>query len=126
MESTYDTASDNGRSGGRRVKSDLADGVRHVKDTATGEFKNLIDDVQDLVSRVSDVKDPDIAKIRSKVQDALVAARDALTDGADRVRRQAKQVANTTDDFVRDNPWQSLGIAALVGVAVGFLAARRD
>jgi ElaB/YqjD/DUF883 family membrane-anchored ribosome-binding protein len=56
----------------------------------------------------------------------LSTAKEALTDSADKVRRQAQQVVGSTDDFVRDNPWQALGIAALLGVAVGFLAARRS
>ena len=125
MDSTYDPTLAQARNGARTLKNDIADGARNVKDAASGEFKNLIEDVEDLVSRVSDVKDPDVARIREKVKDALSTAKEALTDSADKVRRQAQQVAGSTDDFVRDNPWQALGIAALLGVAVGFLAARR-
>jgi ElaB/YqjD/DUF883 family membrane-anchored ribosome-binding protein len=42
------------------------------------------------------------------------------------VRRSARQAASTADDYVRDNPWQALGVAALVGVTIGFLASRRS
>ena len=33
--------------------------------------------------------------------------------------------ANATDAYVRDSPWEAIGIAAGVGVLVGVLLARR-
>ena len=36
----------------------------------------------------------------------------------------ARQVSKTTDTYVRDNPWQVVGIAAAIGIAVGFLVTR--
>ena len=35
-------------------------------------------------------------------------------------------VADTADDYVRESPWQAIGIAALVGAVVGILATRRS
>jgi ElaB/YqjD/DUF883 family membrane-anchored ribosome-binding protein len=84
-----------------------------------------MEDVEDLVARVSDLKDPEISKIRSKVQHALASTRDAVNESATKVRESAEKVAGRTDDFVRENPWQALGIAALLGVAVGFLISSR-
>ena len=106
-------------------KSDLSNGARRVKDAASGEIKNLMADVEDLVSRVADVKDPDVARIRDKVQATLASTRDSLLSGAETVRRQARQVAATTDDYVRTSPWQALGIAAIAGVALGYVIGRR-
>ena len=37
-----------------------------------------------------------------------------------------KQVASSADDYVRESPWQAIGIAALVGAVVGILATRRS
>jgi ElaB/YqjD/DUF883 family membrane-anchored ribosome-binding protein len=125
MDSTFNQSADAARDSANRFKNDAANSARNVKDTATGEFKNLISDVEDLVSKVSDLKDPEITKLRNKVQNAIATARDTISSGADTVRRQASQAASSTDDFVRDSPWQAIGIAALVGVAVGFLAASR-
>jgi ElaB/YqjD/DUF883 family membrane-anchored ribosome-binding protein len=42
------------------------------------------------------------------------------------VRAQARRVASSADGYVRESPWQALGIAALAGLAVGFLVARRS
>ena len=56
----------------------------------------------------------------------MAAAKSALSDGASQVRGQARQVTKTTDSYVRDNPWQVVGIAAVVGVALGVLMSRRS
>ena len=125
MDTTMNTTADKAASSLGQVKSDFGNGARHIKDAATGEMKNLIADVEDLVSRVADVKDPDIVRIRNKVQAALVATRDSLVTGTETVRRQVRQAGATTDDYVRASPWQALGIAALVGVTVGYLAGRK-
>jgi ElaB/YqjD/DUF883 family membrane-anchored ribosome-binding protein len=38
---------------------------------------------------------------------------------------QAKRAARATDDYVHDNPWQAIGIAAAVGMLLGLLMNRR-
>jgi ElaB/YqjD/DUF883 family membrane-anchored ribosome-binding protein len=126
MDSTFDSTLNQARNGARNLKDDIAERASRLKDSASGEFKNLIDDVEDLISRVGDVNDPELVRLRDKVKEAVSSAREALNDGADKVRRSAQQVAGGTDDFVRENPWQALGIAALIGVAIGFLASRRS
>lgn len=126
MESTFDTASSHARNGARRLKEELSERVRQARDSAGGEFKDFIDDVEDIVSRVADIKDPEVARIRDRLRDSVASVKEAVSDGANRVRHHAKEVAVGADDYVRENPWQALGIAALVGVAIGFLAARRS
>jgi ElaB protein len=94
-------------------------------DDANGQVKSFLDNVEDLTQALRDVDSPDIAKVRAKVKIALAAAKSAMADTAWQLRDQAQQVGRQTDTFVRDNPWQVIGIAALVGLAVGFLASRR-
>jgi ElaB/YqjD/DUF883 family membrane-anchored ribosome-binding protein len=74
---------------------------------------------------LKNVDTPDIAKVRAKVRIALAAAQSAMADTATQLRDQAQQVGRKTDTFVRDNPWQVIGIAAIVGLAVGIFASRR-
>jgi ElaB/YqjD/DUF883 family membrane-anchored ribosome-binding protein len=57
---------------------------------------------------------------------ALSAAKSALADSASQVRGQASQITKTTDSYVRDNPWQVVGIAAVVGVVLGVMMSRRS
>jgi len=126
MEANFDNTADQARATGRRVKNDLSDGINDIKTAASGEIKNLIADVEDLMARIADLKDADVVRVRGKVQRAVDATKQSIAESADTIRRQAQNVAGTADDFVRESPWQAIGIAALVGAVVGILATRRS
>jgi ElaB/YqjD/DUF883 family membrane-anchored ribosome-binding protein len=99
--------------------------VRNAKDYANGQINTFIENVQELTDALKNVDTPEIARVKAKVKIALAAAKSALSDGAAQVRSQAMQATKTTDTYVRDNPWQIVGVAALIGIAVGILATRR-
>lgn len=109
MESTLDTST-----------------ARSVKDYANGQINAFIENVEDLTQALKDVETPEIARVKAKVKIALAAAKSAISDGAAQVRTQAREVTKTTDAYVRDNPWQIVGVAALIGLAVGIFATRRS
>jgi ElaB/YqjD/DUF883 family membrane-anchored ribosome-binding protein len=100
--------------------------VRKVKKMANASINDFLDNVDDLTKAIKDVDSPEIAKVRAKVKMALAAAKSALSDGAAQVRGQARQVTKTTDSYVRDNPWQVVGIAAVIGIALGIMMTRRS
>ena len=103
----------------------VSDTARGVSDHANGQVKDFLDNVEDLTKALKDVDIPDIARVRAKVKIALAAAKSAMSDTASQLRDQAQEVGKRTDIFVRDNPWQVIGVAALVGLAVGIFASRR-
>jgi ElaB/YqjD/DUF883 family membrane-anchored ribosome-binding protein len=100
--------------------------VRKVKRMANASISDFLDNVDDLTKAIKDVETPDIARVRAKVKMALSAAKSALADSASQVRGQASQITKTTDGYVRDNPWQVVGIAAVVGVVLGVMMSRRS
>jgi ElaB/YqjD/DUF883 family membrane-anchored ribosome-binding protein len=97
----------------------------HKRHGSSAEIRNLTADVQDLLSRLAHVADPEITRLRAKVERALATAKRTLADGTDRVQRQAKNAMTVGDLYVRDRPWQAVGVAAAAGLVVGFLVARR-
>jgi len=101
-------------------------GARKVGDFANAQVNNFLNSVEDLTNALKDIESPEIARVRTKVKLALVAAKSAVSDTASQIRSQAEQVGRRTDTFVRDNPWQVIGFAAVVGLAVGILASRRS
>ena len=126
METTFDGTTEQARAAGHHMKNDPSDGVSDVKAAASAEIKSLIADVEDLMARIADLKDADVTRMRNKVQRAVDATKQSFADGADALRQHAQSAASTADDFVRDRPWQAVGIAALVGAIVGILANRRS
>jgi ElaB/YqjD/DUF883 family membrane-anchored ribosome-binding protein len=104
----------------------ISNTARGVSDYANGQVNNFLDSVEDLTKALKDIDTPEIARVRAKVKIALVAAKSAVTDTAAQLRGQAQQVGKRTDSFVRENPWQVIGVAALIGLAVGIFASRRS
>jgi ElaB/YqjD/DUF883 family membrane-anchored ribosome-binding protein len=102
-----------------------SDTARGAREYANGQVNNFLDNVEDLTKALKDVETPDIARVRAKVKMALVAAKSAVADTATQLRGQAQLVGKRTDSFVRDNPWQVIGVAALIGLGVGLIASRR-
>jgi ElaB/YqjD/DUF883 family membrane-anchored ribosome-binding protein len=98
--------------------------ARGIGEYANGQINTFLANVEDLTKALKDIDTPEIARVRAKVKIALAAARSALEDTTTQLRGHAVQVGKRTDTFVRDNPWQVIGLAAAVGLAVGFLASR--
>jgi ElaB/YqjD/DUF883 family membrane-anchored ribosome-binding protein len=103
------------------------DRVQDAGAAASEEVQNLIADVEDLIDRVGEAADPEVRRLRAKVADAVTSAKQSMAAGAEQVQRHALDAFDAGDRYVRNQPWEAIGIAALAGVAVGFLvsAARR-
>ena len=84
----------------------------------THDVKVLATDLQELLKATASHTGDRIAAARSRVEGSLATARDTITV-------QARDAAQTTDRYVREYPWETAGVAALVGAIVGFLIARR-
>ncbi|MBI3068979.1 MAG: DUF883 domain-containing protein [Betaproteobacteria bacterium] len=89
------------------------------------DFKVLMSDVDDLVRATASQSGEKLAEARSKAQQALQAARAAVARAEAAATEQAKLAAEATDQYVQDNPWTAIGIAAGVGLLIGLLVGRR-
>ena len=88
-------------------------------------FKQLFDDVEELIGRLADTDSSEIEKLRAKVRVAAVVARSALINAAGLLQNQAQQVAKRADSHLRERPWQTVWLVACLGVATGMLLCRR-
>jgi ElaB/YqjD/DUF883 family membrane-anchored ribosome-binding protein len=125
MESTFNDSGQAIRGDANMLQPDGGDAVQRLRDAGGQEMSSLIADVQDLLGRIAHVADPEIARLRIKVGRALTSAKRVLADGTDQVQRHAKDAMSAGDGYVREQPWQAVGIAAAAGLLVGFLVARR-
>ncbi|SUG31388.1 putative membrane protein YqjD [Salmonella enterica subsp. arizonae] len=66
-----------------------------------------------------------MSKIRSKAERALKESRYRLGETGDVIANQTRVAAARADDYVRENPWTSVGIGAAVGLVLGVLLTRR-
>src|ERR1039457_1378861 len=121
MESTLNERGAAIRGAAKTLKNDAGDAALKLRKVASQEFDTLIADVQDLLVLVAHVADPEIARLRVKVEGSIASAKEAAVDASVRVQRQARGAMNASDHYVHEKPWQAIGIAALAGLAVGAL-----
>jgi ElaB/YqjD/DUF883 family membrane-anchored ribosome-binding protein len=104
---------------GRDAAADFRRRGANVKDYASDEVRAFLADVEDLVKKVANVADADVARLRTRVSGAIGDVRQAVGDTTDSLRERARMAVTVTDDYVHDRPWTAIGLAAALGVIVG-------
>lgn len=89
------------------------------------DIQNVVSDAQDLLKTVQTEAPERVNEMRAKVQTQIDAARKTLGELQQTVQATASQYMDTTDAYVRANPWQAVGMSAAVGALVGFIIARK-
>lgn len=94
-------------------------------DHLRAELKSLGDTLEEVLSNSGDKSKEELSKLRSKAEQALRESRHRLGETGDILARQTREAAARTDEYVRENPWASVGIGAAIGVMLGVLLTRR-
>jgi ElaB/YqjD/DUF883 family membrane-anchored ribosome-binding protein len=89
------------------------------------DLKTVMNDAEALLRATSAQTGEKIQEVRARAEESLRQAKARLGSIEEEALRRAREVADATDEYVRENPWQSVGIAAGVGLLVGLLLARR-
>lgn len=77
-------------------------------------------------SSVDQKRDLHVGGLGSSAAGALAAVSDPMMDVADSWADRLRGAVNDADDYVHNNPWAALAVVAMVGVAAGYLLARRS
>lgn len=109
----------------RNIKGTAREAAHQIGAAASDEVQNLITDIEALVQSVGEAADPEVRRVRANVSAALGKTKKAIAEGAEQVQDQAKEALDTADRYVRNQPWEAIGIAAVAGLAVGYLLSRR-
>ncbi len=89
------------------------------------DIQNVVTDAQELLKTVQSEGGSKLSEVKVKVQQQLDSAKQMLGQLQTTVNDGAKVAIDTTDAYVRSNPWRAVGISAALGALIGFLAARR-
>jgi ElaB/YqjD/DUF883 family membrane-anchored ribosome-binding protein len=85
-------------------------------------LNDLIADAEALLSKLGEVKTPEVQALRDRVQAGISDAKKSLKRqvkwGADR----AQEVTETVVDYVRENPWVAVAAGTAIAVALLYVA----
>lgn len=84
----------------------------------------VVADAEELLRATAGQAGEKVAVARERIQENLAAAKDRLVAAEQAVLASTKQAAKVTDEYVHENPWKAVGIAAGVGLIIGMLISR--
>lgn len=89
------------------------------------DLKLVVRDAEALLQATAAQGGEKIEGIRARATESLKVARHRLAAAETQAVQEARQAAAAADVYVRDNPWQAVGMAAGIGLLVGLLIGRR-
>ncbi|MDC8785367.1 DUF883 family protein [Roseateles koreensis] len=95
------------------------------KDRLMNDLHAVVAEAESLLRATAGSSGEGASELRAKVQASLDKARRNLADLQDAAVERARAAGRATDAYVHDNPWQSIGLAAGVGLLLGMLISRR-
>jgi ElaB/YqjD/DUF883 family membrane-anchored ribosome-binding protein len=95
------------------------------KEKLVADLQRVIADAEELMQATAHQTEGKIVELRERISDNLRDARHKLGDAEDAIKEKTREMARATDDYVHENPWSAIGVAAGVGLVVGLLIGRR-
>ena len=95
------------------------------KDKLIDDVRVVISDAEELLRVTAGQASESAAALRARIEAGLKKTRIDLARLQDAAVVKAKAAGRAADDFVNDNPWKSVGVAAGIGLVVGLLIGRR-
>ncbi len=94
------------------------------KEKLMQDLQLVVSDAEELLRATAGQAGDKVTAAREKIQDSLKGARARLEEAQEAMLEKTKQAARATDDYVHENPWRAVGIAAGFGLLVGMLISR--
>src|SRR5262245_32559288 len=96
-----------------------------AKQKLAKDLRTTISDVEELLRLTAGQVGDRMTEVRARLQSSLTDSRTHLTNLQNEALARGKEMSESVEDYVQDNPWRALGIVALAGVIIGALIARR-
>lgn len=96
-----------------------------AEDQLLDGVKASLDDIEQLLREAAQAGEDKAGELREKAMDAVRQTRLVLHDTQDAVLARGRRAVRVTDEYVHDNPWQAMSLAAVAGLLLGVLISRR-
>ncbi|HEY9276883.1 MAG TPA: DUF883 family protein [Methylotenera sp.] len=107
------------------VNADKENDSAITRQQLAADFNLVLSDVDALIRATANQRGAEIAKVRTQAADTVAAMKARMVDAEGALLNKARQASELADNYVRESPWQNLGIAAGVGLLIGLMIGRR-
>lgn len=98
--------------------------VDQHKENLIRELNQVLKDAEELLKNSEHQAGDKFHTAKEKLEATLKNAKEEIHRVEDVVIKKTKDAAHATDSYVKENPWQTAGIAAGVGLLIGLLIGR--
>lgn len=105
--------------------------MSHSKSTAASrdklleDFNQVVADTEELLKSMATAGGEKANALRASVEESLEVTKERLRELQQAAMDKTAAAARATDDYVHENPWPAIGVAAGIGVLIGLLLSRR-
>lgn len=89
------------------------------------ELQDAIDQAQDLLKQAKEVGGEKAEELQEEANKVLEKAKKDFSRYYQRATEEGKQIACNVNDCVHENPWRAVGVAAIAGIVLGAILARK-
>jgi ElaB/YqjD/DUF883 family membrane-anchored ribosome-binding protein len=95
------------------------------REEVMSEIKMILSDAEEFLKQAATATGERAHELQEKALSQLRQASAKVADVQVVVVEKGKKVARATDDYVHAHPWQTAGIVAGIGIAIGLLINRK-
>ena len=136
ISSTSSTPSGNGsdrvsataqgaKEGAKGAYNEVKDMAQRTAASLRSELSSLKNDLDSLVNRSSSLSDDELTQAHAQLMAKFSSVRYAAKGIASEASRQLNRSVETTTEYVKDKPMQSVAVAVGTGLLLGLLFKRR-
>lgn len=96
-----------------------------TSDKLVTNLKAVIKDAEELLKNTGQQVDDGYQTARARFESTLKSAKTGLATAEDTLVTRTKDAAYSTDKYVQEHPWQSVGVGAFAGLVMGLLIGRK-
>ncbi|HWL61559.1 MAG TPA: DUF883 family protein [Steroidobacteraceae bacterium] len=95
------------------------------KDKLYRDMQAVVDDAEALLSATASQAGEKVQEVRARTKESLTAARARLSSIEKSAIHRARAAVDGSNEYVHENPWIAIGVAAGAGFLAGLLLTRR-
>lgn len=97
--------------------------LSHGRAQLAQDFRTLLGDAEELLRHASQGGDEGFNNARERLEKSLGTARRAFDNREHALRDRARHAGRAADLYMHRHPWETIGVAAVLGVMAGIVLA---